>query len=604
MLILRDHLEENAKFLSPTPGIQPPVPEPETNTSGDPASTSNPAPTPNPASTSRTPTQNSKKSSGGSTDVSDAEVKLLDKAWKPVAGWRDVEMVDSLCKALHTYLGERSVTLTGIDEMLLQVCFQPYIDGNRTKPGWLYNNSEADARAMVNEVIQAVSFVMNILGFPIYVLNNYKVPVEGFHSLVDFALMAKKVKMLTEIKAPQVLEKALTKLEGQSMRISTQSGGPSDELVLNKACLYMSSHKVNWLALTSHHKWIFFRLHPSSDKEPEPYISYSSVEMMENNTRPFRALLAMMLATVGEIKVVDSNVDKTVPLPVIEEEEHHSSESSQEDQDKIGSYRGSGPVTKKEYDLRPKPTGPRPTDSPELLVGWTRRKVPDTEWLLFYALDGTKQCSSLGAAPIRLWLQCDVGQGSTGVVYEAKLNIDDDDDNTRTSHSYAVKTVVKRRSGNIKGAVARLFHEFEAYRKIEQARKHGKFGHIAPRCYGMYESRGLYALILDYEGESLDDDDWASLTEKEKSAIYKLISDLHYLGIGHGDLEPRNVVRNSEGSYKIIDFDKWWFHDCPGIKRTKKGSWYRRDIGGQCDELKYLHEMLIGRPVKKEDIPQ
>ena len=98
-------------------------------------------------------------------------------------------------------------------------------------------------------------------------------------------------------------------------------------------------------------------------------------------------------------------------------------------------------------------------------------------------------------------------------MYEAKLNVDDD---THASRSYAVKNVVKRPSGNIKGSVARLFNEFEVYRKIEQARKHGMFGQIAPRCYGMYESRGLYALILDYEGESLDDEEWESLTDEEK----------------------------------------------------------------------------------------
>ena len=100
-------------------------------------------------------------------------------------------------------------------------------------------------------------------------------------------------------------------------------------------------------------------------------------------------------------------------------------------------------------------------------------------------------------------------------MYKAKLNVDEDD-NTHASHSYAMKSVVKRPSGNIRGAAARLFREFDAYRRIEQARKDGKFGDIAPRCYGMYESRGLYALILDYEGESLDDEEWESLTQKEK----------------------------------------------------------------------------------------
>ena len=131
----------------------------------------------------------------------------------------------------------------------------------------------------------------------------------------------------------------------------------------------MSSHKINWLALTSHHKWIFFRLHPIQEGVREPYISYSSVEKMEDNTRPLRALLAMLLAAMGEIKDVDSNVDTMVPLPMTEEEDRPSSESSQEDKDKDDSYRGSGPVTKKQYNLRPhKSNNSCPADSAELLV--------------------------------------------------------------------------------------------------------------------------------------------------------------------------------------------------------------------------------------------
>ena len=134
-----------------------------------------------------------------------------------------------------------------------------------------------------------------------------------------------------------------------------------------QVCLCMSSHKVNWLALTSHHKWIFFRLKPIQEGMREPYIPYSSVEMMEGNTRPLLALLAMLLTAMGEIKDVDSNVDTMVPLPAIEEEEKPSSESSREDQDEGSSCRGGRLVTKKDCDLRPKPTNSRPTDSTRLL---------------------------------------------------------------------------------------------------------------------------------------------------------------------------------------------------------------------------------------------
>ena len=136
-----------------------------------------------------------------------------------------------------------------------------------------------------------------------------------------------------------------------------------------QVCLCMSTHKVNWLALTSHHKWIFFRLNPIQEGMREPYIPYSSVEMMEGNTRPLLALLAMLLTAMGEIKDVDSNVDTMVPLPMIEAEDQPSSESSKEDKNKDDPYRGSGPVTKKQHNLRPhKSNNSCSADSAELLV--------------------------------------------------------------------------------------------------------------------------------------------------------------------------------------------------------------------------------------------
>ena len=76
----------------------------------------------------------------------------------------------------------------------------------------------------------------------------------------------------------------------------------------------MSSHKARWLALTSHHKWVFFRLHPD---EKRPYITHSNVEVQEDNTRLFRAFLAMMLVTaLGHGVESHANI---VPLPPLQE---------------------------------------------------------------------------------------------------------------------------------------------------------------------------------------------------------------------------------------------------------------------------------------------
>ena len=100
--------------------------------------------------------------------------------------------------------------------------------------------------------------------------------------------------------------------------------------------LYMGSLRVNWLALTSHHKWVFFRLHNDSE---EPYLTYSSVIPQQDDTRPFRALLGMMLASEFNIEV-GSSIIRTGELPPIEEEqEEQEKEASPNnvDQGKSGS---------------------------------------------------------------------------------------------------------------------------------------------------------------------------------------------------------------------------------------------------------------------------
>ena len=59
--------------------------------------------------------------------------------------------------------------------------------------------------------------------------------------------------------------------------------------------------KVNWAVLTSHHKWIFFRLVNTPDGGHT--FTYSTVESQSGNTRPFLALLATLLAASGLITI-------------------------------------------------------------------------------------------------------------------------------------------------------------------------------------------------------------------------------------------------------------------------------------------------------------
>ena len=54
----------------------------------------------------------------------------------------------------------------------------------------------------------------------------------------------------------------------------------------------------DWAVMTSHHKWSFLR----RLRDP-PVLLYSQIEVQEDNTRPFRALIAMILASTGQITI-------------------------------------------------------------------------------------------------------------------------------------------------------------------------------------------------------------------------------------------------------------------------------------------------------------
>ena len=47
-----------------------------------------------------------------------------------------------------------------------------------------------------------------------------------------------------------------------------------------------------------------------------------------------------------------------------------------------------------------------------------------------------------------------------------------------------------------------------------------------------------------------------------RTQIYKLVQDLHHIGIVHKDLEPRNVLRARGGGFRLIDFLESRKHVC------------------------------------------
>lgn len=47
-----------------------------------------------------------------------------------------------------------------------------------------------------------------------------------------------------------------------------------------------------------------------------------------------------------------------------------------------------------------------------------------------------------------------------------------------------------------------------------------------------------------------------------RTQIYKLVQDLHNIGIVHKDLEPRNILRVRGGGFRLIDFSESRKHVC------------------------------------------
>ena len=47
-----------------------------------------------------------------------------------------------------------------------------------------------------------------------------------------------------------------------------------------------------------------------------------------------------------------------------------------------------------------------------------------------------------------------------------------------------------------------------------------------------------------------------------RTQVYRLILDLHSMGIVHGDLEPQNIARVRGHEFRLIDFSASTRHTC------------------------------------------
>ena len=152
-------------------------------------------------------------------------------------------------------------------------------------------------------------------------------------------------------------------------------------------------------------------------------------------------------------------------------------------------------------------------------MSWSRRAADLDHWFSFNTASGTDWCLPLSALsdssePIRLRLLRTIGEGIAGTVYEAKIDLNGHGEDP-TSPPFALKLVEKRDGDDC--LIKSLYKELEMYRIIDQAVRTGRIREgIVPHCYGLFESSEFVVLVMEYGGETLNEEKWARLTYDDK----------------------------------------------------------------------------------------
>ncbi|KAF8161698.1 hypothetical protein B0H34DRAFT_806849, partial [Crassisporium funariophilum] len=90
-------------------------------------------------------------------------------------------------------------------------------------------------------------------------------------------------------------------------------------------------------------------------------------------------------------------------------------------------------------------------------------------------------------------------------------------------------------------------------------------GTYIPDCYGLFQAtiynKLISVLLLEDCGESIDFRD-ESLLYSDKIQIFKLFTKLHVSGFAHHDVDGRNIVKNQDGKFILVDLEDSRPHKC------------------------------------------
>ncbi|KIM42836.1 hypothetical protein M413DRAFT_444485, partial [Hebeloma cylindrosporum] len=180
-----------------------------------------------------------------------------------------------------------------------------------------------------------------------------------------------------------------------------------------------------------------------------------------------------------------------------------------------------------------------------------------------------------------------LGDGATGVVHPAALEIQVKDDTGATS-------ILKRNDLVVKLAFeeeqkTRMQHEFTVYAHLAKKNVTG-----VPTVHGLFNDldSGTLALLMDNAGQNLREREkertgekfpqQVSTTQEERKAFVAAMKRIHRAGIKHMDIRADNLVIHPEsGKVAIIDFDRAKFP--------------KENLGFFDGEMECLKDLLDGR---------
>ncbi|RDB15981.1 hypothetical protein Hypma_003536 [Hypsizygus marmoreus] len=175
----------------------------------------------------------------------------------------------------------------------------------------------------------------------------------------------------------------------------------------------------------------------------------------------------------------------------------------------------------------------------------------------------------------RIILSSLIGDGSTGIVHSAMLEL-----KTHDHRSMTCDVVVK--FAFTAEQQRRLRNEYSIYGHLSASGVTG----VIVGVLGLFEDieGGPLALIMSHGGISLDDRGEQPNTVEERmserAAFLHAVKSIHNTGIQHNDLRTPNLLVNGSGGVTVLDFDMANFHASESARRGERAA-----LGVLLDEI-------------------